>query len=182
MNRTSNALSIHDVYLDIESSRYPSSNLIAVWHIQKGVGSLDNDITLKIGPSKHDPKSTLTFYHSLSLADLSYGHRVNTKTEMTLPSKGLDLAFALGHDHTDVLIDTNLYTRFATEKEMQCGIMFHMKPGVSFEGTGAFNLTLPGQPIIRLAGMVKENQNNNYTVSLYINILCMHTRRRLLQI
>lgn len=57
-----------------------------------------------------------------------------------------------------------MFVKLLLGKEIQCGILFHKKPSVLFQANGAFNLTLPAQPVIRFNGVIQEESRNNYKV------------------
>ena len=170
----------------MQPSAFPNRNFVGTWRLQQGQGHLENQWTINTGLTPRDSRNTLTITQSLNYLTGPL-QRLRSRFEVTLPVKNIDLAVILGHEQTDYKSDTLFIGRYATGisrlnnifvinviiyfaffitgKEVQFGLLAQKKPGVILYANGAFNLTLPSQPIIKCSGQVLEQSKNNYKVS-----------------
>ncbi|XP_057368025.1 uncharacterized protein LOC130689027 [Daphnia carinata] len=163
--KSSQGLNQYDIHLGIEPTAYPNRNFVGTWRLQRGLGHLENVLMMNVGSLPRESRNSLTIQQGFSYSvGLSQNIKLKSHFEMALPAKGLDVALIIGHEQTEYRTDSVFVGRYAPGKELQCGFLFTKNPGILLKASGAFNLTLPSQPVIKLSVNIQEQSKNNYRV------------------
>ena len=120
-NGTNRSTRHYNVNWDVQSTAYPLSNTMGSWTLQRGQGLIDHQLTVTAG-SREDHSSILTFKQGFSYSrSPTQSHAFNGHAQVSLPSKGLDLALMLGHHQSDMMSDTHFLARYAPgEQPFMC--------------------------------------------------------------
>lgn len=109
------ALRQYDIHLEVVPTAHPQRNFVGTWRLQRGLGHLDNVLTMNIGPMPRDNRNSLTIHQGLSYRVGLSPQNLKFKShfDMTLPAKGLDVALVVGYEQTDYKTDSLFIGRYA---------------------------------------------------------------------
>lgn len=102
-----------DVHLGVEWSASPDSNFVGTWKMKQSRGQLDNVATFNRGATSRDSHYTLTLAQSFIFQISPEIHRLRNRMHVTLPSRGIDLEFAINHLHSNFIMDSFFLARYA---------------------------------------------------------------------
>lgn len=123
-------MSQYDVQLEVVPTAYPQRNFVGTWRLQRRLGHFENVVTMNIGPVPRDNRNSLTIHQGLSYSVGLSPQNLKLKShfEMTLPAKGLDVAFIIGHEQTDYKTDSLLVGRYGPGIIYKYFLLFSILP------------------------------------------------------